>query len=52
MFAQPKATGITLKLETINANDLQSRITSAMKPRVYRAQANGTFKAPDRNATL
>ena len=26
-----KATGITLKLETINANDLQSRITSAIQ---------------------
>lgn len=26
-----KATGITLKLETINANDLQARITSAIQ---------------------
>src|SRR3954471_19520403 len=26
-----KATGITLKLETVNANDLQSRITSAIQ---------------------
>ena len=26
-----KATGITLKLETINANDLQSRVTSAIQ---------------------
>src|SRR5882757_9972365 len=26
-----KATGITLKVETINANDLQSRITSAIQ---------------------
>src|ERR1700739_1865031 len=26
-----KATGIALKLETINANDLQSRITSAIQ---------------------
>src|SRR5258708_23935395 len=28
-----KATGITLKLETVNANDLQSRITSAIHSR-------------------
>jgi len=28
-----KATGITLKLETVNANDLQSRITSAIQSR-------------------
>src|SRR5215813_575149 len=26
-----KATGITLKVETVNANDLQSRITSAIQ---------------------
>ena len=26
-----KATGITLRLETVNANDLQSRITSAIQ---------------------
>src|SRR5260221_2296694 len=26
-----KATGITLKLETVNANDLQARITSAIQ---------------------
>ena len=32
-----KATGITLKVETVNANDLQSRITSAIFSAISRS---------------